>query len=118
MASKSGTGKLARVQATLARKRVQNREVTQRAVGAAVAVGTAGLLGFARGKLADEKTKEWNIPKTEIPWELAIGVVLGGAGLMGYGGSLAPSMVDAGQTSLALVAARYGQQAGEKSEEK
>jgi hypothetical protein len=114
MAKSSGPGKLARVQATLARKRMQHREIAQRAMGAAVAVGTAGALGFARGKLKDETTGEWNIPKTEIPWELAIGAALGGAGLMGYGGSLAPSMVDAGQTALALVAARFGEASAKK----
>ena len=116
-----GTSKLAKARASLARQRMTAKQTTRSAVSAGVAVATGGLLGFARGKWAekDETTGalEWNVPATDIPYEAAIGLLVGGAGLLGYGGALAPHMLSAGQTALALTAARLAEERARKSAE-
>lgn len=104
------TGKLARMQQSLARQRMKRREATEEAIDAGVALVTAAGLGFARGKLA--KGEDWNIwdGKINIPWEVAIGLIAGGAGFMGFGGSQRGRVLEIGKTSLSVFLNRYAEQ--------
>jgi len=105
--AQSKSTKLDRVKASLSRQRVERKEVVQRGLGLIVGAGTGALIGFAQAKAKQAGNVNFYIPKTEIPYDLAAGLVVGGLGLFGIGGrQLSPFLVDAGSAALAVATAR------------
>ncbi len=72
---------------TRLKDQVKSKATQDNAMALGVAAGTAGAFCFIRGKLEDKATGAWNIPGTQIDYEvLAVGVACAlalGGGMMG-----------------------------------
>jgi hypothetical protein len=110
---------LARLRSSVQRHKATNAELGGKAADTLIAVGTGVAIGFARAKFADPATAEWNIPKTDIDWELVLGLGLGGAGLFGVGGKMiSRGLLESGKASFVVLAARKTETAVRESDAK
>lgn len=114
---KSSSEKLKSLKAAMARRRYEEKEQLMRFVGIGESAVTAVALGVMRAEFAD-KDGEWNVGPTDIPWEAAIGTVLGGAGVLGFGGALADHMLEIGKASTTVFLNKFAERKAKESKAK
>lgn len=86
---------------TIKRAKAETRAITSRAVNSALTVGAGYAVGTARNALGVGEDKKLLIPGTEIEADLALGVALSLAGVVGLADDYSEELVALGSGMLA-----------------
>jgi len=108
LATKSKTDLAAAYQravSTIKNAKGQARAMTGRTVGAALCVGTGWAVGAARAKMGEGTHKQLLIPGTKIEGDLALGILLTLAGVVGLADDYSEELCAVGSGALTAYAA-------------